>query len=48
MELEGLMNTRFVEAEFNSMMNRLGQVFPSEPGFSITVVKPLNDDNETT
>jgi len=33
MELEGLMNTRFVEAEFNSMMNRLGQVFPSEPGF---------------
>ena len=33
MELEGLMNTRFVEAEFNSMMNRLGKVFPSECGF---------------
>ena len=33
MELEELVQTRFVEKEFNGMMNRLGKVFPSEPGF---------------
>jgi SRSO17 transposase len=33
MEIEELTNARFIEAEFNRMMNRLGPVFASEPGF---------------
>lgn len=33
MEIEDIIKTRFIEAEFNRMMNQLGQVFASEAGF---------------
>jgi len=33
MEIEAIIKTREIETEFNGIMNRLGHVFPSEPGF---------------